>query len=69
MSEFYALRYLWLVLRTRLDAVHDEERGITTLEIVLWIAGLGVLAIATLVVITDKVTDATNKIPTGPTGP
>lgn len=68
MTEMYALHYAWLILRTRVAAMHEDQRG-STLEIVLWIAGLAVLAIGTLVVITNKVGDATNNIPTGPTGP
>lgn len=69
MSELYVLSYAWTILRCRLAAMHDEERGITTLEAVLWIAGLGVLALGTLVVITSKVNDATDTIPTGPSSP
>ena len=66
MNELYVLRVAWVFLRARITALHDDERGITTLEAVLWIAGLGVLALGTLVVITAKVNNATNTIPTGP---
>ena len=69
MNELYVLRFAWAVLRDRMAARHDDEGGITTLEAVLWIAGLGVLALGTLVVITSKVNNATNGIPTGPSIP
>ena len=69
MSELYVLRFAWTLLRSRMAALHDDERGITTLEAVLWIAGLGVLALGTLVVITAKVNNATDTIPTGPAIP
>ena len=66
MTELDILRYAMVVLRARLGAMHDDQGGITTLETVLWIAGLGVLAVATVAVITSKVNDATSNIPTGP---
>jgi hypothetical protein len=66
MTEINMLRHCWLVLRTRMDAMHDDERGITTLEAVLWIGGLAVLAIATVALITSKVNDSVANIPTGP---
>ncbi len=69
MTELDILRHCWLMLRTRLGAMHDDQRGVTTLEAVLWIGGLAVLAIATLVLITAKVNDSVSTIPTGPTGP
>lgn len=69
MNELYFLRFALALLRARMADLHDDERGITTLEAVLWIAGLGVLAIGTLVVITAKVNNATNTIPTGPSIP
>lgn len=61
-----ALHYAYLMTRSRLSAAHDEEAGVTTLEIVLWTAGLGVLALATIIFITQQVTTAQNNIPTGP---
>ena len=69
MNELYVLRFAYVFLRSRMAALPDDERGITTLEAVLWIAGLGVLALGTLVVITAKVNNATNTIPTGPSIP
>ena len=56
--------YLWL--RARLATHARGEGGLTTLETVLWIGGLAVMAIAALAAITIKVTTATNNIPTGP---
>jgi hypothetical protein len=69
MTEIEILRHCWLMLRTRLGAMHDDQRGVTTLEAVLWIGGLAVLAIATVALITSKVNDSVANIPTGPTGP
>ena len=67
MTELTILRHAYLLMRARLAAMHDDRRGVSTLEIVLWTAGLAVLALATIVVITNKVTTAENGIPTGPT--
>jgi Flp pilus assembly pilin Flp len=67
--ELTILRYAYLMMRSRLSSLHDDERGVTTLEAVLWIGGLAVLAIATVAVITTKVNTASNNIPTGPSGP
>jgi len=53
-------------MRSRLSSLHEDDRGVTTLEIVLWIGGLAVLAIAVIAVITTKVNTATTAIPTGP---
>ena len=61
-----ALHYAYLMMRSRLSFLHDDDRGVTTLEIVLWIGGLAVLAIAVIAVITTKVNTATANIPTGP---
>ncbi len=66
MNELHVLRCYWTVLRARIAAVHDDQRGITTLEAVLWIGGLAVMAIAAVAMITGKVNQATNNIPTGP---
>ena len=66
MSEFTMLHFVYLLISTRLSALHDDERGITTLEAVLWIGGLAVLAVATVAAIGVIVGDATNKIPSGP---
>ena len=66
MAELTILRYAYLMMRARLSAIHDDERGVSTLEIVLWTAGLAVLALATIVIITSKVNTASNNIPTGP---
>jgi Flp pilus assembly pilin Flp len=67
--ELTLLRYAYLMMRSRLSSLHHDERGVTTLEAVLWIGGLAVLAIATVAVITTKVNTASNNIPTGPSGP
>ena len=69
MTELNILRHSWFMLRARLAALHDDERGITTLEAVLWIGGLAVLAIATVALITTKVNDSVANIPTGPASP
>ena len=66
MSEFTALHYLYLLLQARRLRTEASERGATTLETVLWIAGLAVLAIGTIAIVTTKVNTAANKIPTGP---
>lgn len=69
MTELNVLRHAYLMLRVRLDAIHDDERGVSTLEIILWVAGLGVIALAAIVAVTGKVNTATQGIPTGPAGP
>ena len=66
MMELNLLRYAYLVLRVRLDAIHDDERGVSTLEIILWVAGLATIALVAIVAVTGKVNTATNGIPTGP---
>lgn len=66
MTEINLLRHCWLITRARLASMHDDDAGITTLEAVLWIGGLAVLAIATVALITTKVTDSVATIPTGP---
>ena len=65
MSELDVLTLSWSYLRARLRAAGGDRRGITTLEAVLWIAGLGTMALATLVVINGLVGDAIETIPTG----
>jgi hypothetical protein len=69
MLDLSVLRYAYLMVRTRLGVIHDDERGVSTLEIILWIAGLAVIALAAIVVVTNKVGTAENGIPTGPSGP
>ncbi len=64
MTELALLRCMWTLLRARLG--YDDQRGITTLEAVLWIGGLAVMALAAVAIITGKVNQATNNIPTGP---
>ena len=66
--ELNALRYVYLVLRVRLDAIHKDERGISTLEAILLVAGFATIALLAIVAVTSKVNTATNGIPTGPTG-
>jgi hypothetical protein len=65
MMELNILRYCYCMLRARLGSGRDDERGVVTLETVLWIGGLAVLALATLTVIVTKVTTARNNIPDG----
>ena len=65
MSELDALYLSWTYLRARLRVAAGDRRGITTLEAVLWIAGLGTMALGTLVVINRVVGDAIGTIPTG----
>ena len=63
------IEHLYLWLRASLAARRHDEAGITTLETILWIGGLAVLAIAAVAAITIKINDATRAIPTGPTTP
>lgn len=63
------IEHLYLWLRANLAARADDEGGITTLETILWIGGLAVLALAAVAAITLKINTATNNIPTGPTAP
>jgi hypothetical protein len=65
MTELALLRCGWTLLRAHLDARHHDQQGITTLEAVLWIGGLAMMALAAVAMITGKVTQATNNIPTG----
>ena len=69
MAELNVLRYAYLFLRARLTAIHDDERGISTLETVLLVGGLAAIALAAIVVIGNAVTGAGDKIPTGPAAP
>ncbi len=66
MAEIHILRCYWTALQSRVAAMRVDQRGITTLEAVLWIGGLAVLALASVAMITGKVNQATNNIPTGP---
>ncbi len=69
MLDLNVLRYMCFMVTTRLGVLHDDERGAATLEQILWIAGLAVMALAAIVVVTAKVTTAEGGIPTGPSGP
>jgi len=69
MPELHVLRHVYLMLRMRLASIHDDERGISTLEAILLTAGFAVIALAAIVVVTARVTAAGNNIPTGPAGP
>ena len=69
MFDLNVLQYAYVMVRTRLGVIHDDERGVSTLEIILWVAGLGVMALAAIVVVSGKVTTAGGNIPTGPSGP
>lgn len=51
----------WLALRNRLDL--RDERGMST-ETVIITAGLAILALAVVAIITNKVTQKANSIPT-----
>jgi len=66
MSDLTPIHYAYLMMRSRLSLLRDDERGVATLETVLWIGGLAVLAIAVIAIITTKVNTATTAIPTGP---
>ena len=63
------IEHLYLWLRANLAASRHDEAGITTLETILWIGGLAVLAIAAVAAITLKINTATSAIPTGPPTP
>lgn len=67
--ELTILQYAWLTLRLRLAAAREDERGISTLEAVLLVGGFATIALLAIVFITQKVNDAGNAIPTGPSGP
>jgi hypothetical protein len=69
MAELNILKYAYLMLRVRLAAIRDDERGISTLESVLLVAGFATIALLAIAFITTKVNDAGNNIPTGPAGP
>ena len=64
--ELTMLHYAYLMMRSRLSLSREDEKGVVSLETVLWVAGLAVLAIATVAVITTRVNTATERIPTGP---
>lgn len=64
--ELTVLHCTYLMMRARLYAARSDERGVNTLELVLWTAGLGALAILTIAFVATKVTTAQNNIPTGP---
>lgn len=64
--ELTVLHYTYLMMRARLSAARNDERGVNTLELVLWTAGLGALAILTIAFVATKVSTAQNNIPTGP---
>lgn len=66
MADFTVLHHLYLMLQARRLGLRADQLGATTLETVLWIAGLAVLAIGTIAIVTTKVNTATNAIPTGP---
>ena len=66
MLELTMLHYAYLMMRSGLALSREDEKGVVSLETVLWVAGLAVLAIATVAVITTRVNTATERIPTGP---
>ena len=63
------LHYAYLMLSTRLADRRDDERGLSTLEIVLWVGGLAAIALVAIAFIATRTDDALNQIPTGPAGP
>ena len=69
MAELNILSYAYLMLRVRLAAARDDERGISTLEAVLLVAGFATIALLAIVFITARVNEAGENIPTGPAGP
>jgi hypothetical protein len=69
MAELTILKHAYLLLRLQLEAIHDDERGISTLEAVLLVAGFATIALLAIVFITTKVNEAGENIPTGPAGP
>ena len=69
MAELNILKYAYLMLRVRLASARDDERGISTLEAVLLVAGFATIALLAIVFITTKVNEAGENIPTGPAGP
>lgn len=69
MAELNILSYAYMMLRVRLAAIRDDERGISTLESVLLVAGFAAIALLAIAFITTKVNDAGSNIPTGPAGP
>jgi hypothetical protein len=64
--ELRALYFTYVMMRCRLSAARHDERGVNTLELVLWTAGLATLAILTIAFVATRVGDAQSKIPTGP---
>jgi hypothetical protein len=69
MAELTILKHAYLLLRLRLAAIRDDERGISTLESVLLVAGFATIALLAIAFITTRVNDAGQNIPTGPAGP
>ncbi len=69
MTELNVLHYAYLMLKVRLAAAGEDERGVSTLEAILLTAGFATIALLAIVIITAKMNTATNGIPTGPAGP
>lgn len=69
MTELNVLHYAYLVLKVRLAAAREDERGVSTLEAILLTAGFATIALLAIVAITAKMNTATTGIPTGPAGP
>ncbi len=69
MAELNILKYAYLMLRVRLAANRDDERGISTLESVLLVAGFATIVLLAIAFITTRVNEAGENIPTGPAGP
>lgn len=63
MPELAYINVLFGLLRNRLVALRNEERGSTTTEQVIITAVLAALAIATTAIIVSKVTAKANSIP------
>ena len=60
------IEHLYLWLRASLAAARTDEAGAVTLEQILWIGGIAVIALTAIAAVGIKVTTATNNIPTGP---
>ena len=69
MAELNVLKYAYLMLRVRLAAARDDERGISTLEAVLLVAGFATIAQLAIAFLTTELNDPVDNMPTGPAGP
>jgi Flp pilus assembly pilin Flp len=56
------VQYLWILVRSHLDRVRDDERGVSAVEWVIITGVLIALAVAIGVIITTKITNKANSI-------